>query len=156
MAGQTGMNDQVVSQRFHPPLDPFPGALQAPTVRVERFAFGPEDLATVRWRVFDWASALGLGSERTEHLVGAVNELTSNSVRHGGGRGELRMWCEERMLLLEVRDRGHISEPLQRRTRPAPGQPTGRGLWLADQLSDLLQIRSGPEGSIVRVHMLLA
>jgi len=150
------MHDQAVSQRFHPPLDSFAGAVRAPTVSVEELAFGAEDLAAVRKLVFEWASGLGLGSERAEQLVGAVNELTSNSVRHGGGHGELRMWCEERMLLLEVRDRGHISEPLQRRTRPAPGQPTGRGLWLAEELSDLLQIRSGPEGSIVRVHMLLA
>jgi len=122
----------------------------------EVLAFGPEDLAAVRRLVFAWASELGLGSERTEQLVGAVNELTSNSVRHGGGRGELRMWSEHDTLLLEVRDRGHISEPLTRRTRPAPGQPAGRGLWLADQLSDLLQIRSGPAGSVVRVQMRLA
>jgi anti-sigma regulatory factor (Ser/Thr protein kinase) len=150
------MNHQAVSQRSHPRLDPFAGAPQSPAVRVEGFAFGPEDLGAVRRLVFKWASGLGLGSERSEYLVLAVNELTSNSVRHGGGAGTVRMWSEEGTLLVEVRDRGHISGPLVGGTRPAPGQPTGRGLWLADQLSDLLEIRSGPTGSVVRVHMRLA
>jgi anti-sigma regulatory factor (Ser/Thr protein kinase) len=150
------MNDQAVARRSPPPLDPFAGAVGPLTVRVEPFAFGPEDLGAVRRLVFKWALGIGLGSDRSEHLVLAVNELTSNSVRHGGGAGTVRMWSEEGTLLVEVRDRGHISGPLVGRTPPAPGQPNGRGLWLADELSDLLEIRSGPTGSVVRVHMRLA
>ena len=29
---------------------------------------------------------------------------------------------------------------------------SGRGLWLANQLADLIQIRSAPEGTTIRLH----
>ena len=35
------------------------------------------------------------------------------------------------------------------------GDATGRGLWLANQLCNLVQIRSSPEGTTVRLHMRL-
>jgi len=74
---------------------------------------------------------------------------------HGGGEGTLRMWREQNTLLVEVHDRGHLEEPLIGRTRPGPEQPTGRGLWVVNHLCDLVQIRSAPTGSVVRVHMRL-
>ena len=82
----------------------------------------------------------------------AVNELATNSVRYGGGRGEMLLWREGRMLLCEIRDEGHITDPLVGRSRPTPEANNGRGLWLANQLCDLVQIRSSPQGSSVRVH----
>jgi anti-sigma regulatory factor (Ser/Thr protein kinase) len=39
------------------------------------------------------------------------------------------------------------------RVRPAGGQRTGRGLWLANQLADLVQVRSNGNGTVVRVHI---
>ena len=38
-----------------------------------------------------------------------------------------------------------------RRRRPAPSEPDDRGLWLANQLCDLVQVRSGGAGATVRV-----
>ena len=29
----------------------------------------------------------------------------------------------------------------------------GRGLWIANQVCDLVEVRSSDEGSVVRVHM---
>lgn len=107
----------------------------------------------LRASVAGWAAGAQLGVERIERLVLAVSELASNSVRYGGGRGKLRMWTEAEMLLCEVHDSGRIEEPLVGRVRPTPDQHTGRGLWLVNQLCDLVQIRSSPSGSIVRVHM---
>jgi hypothetical protein len=37
--------------------------------------------------------------------------------------------------------------------RAAPGG--GRGLWVVHQVCDLAQIRSGPAGTTIRVHMRL-
>ncbi|WP_425387325.1 ATP-binding protein [Embleya scabrispora] len=42
----------------------------------------------------------------------------------------------------EIHDAGHIVDPLAGRHRPAPDQDGGRGLWMANQLCDLVQIRS--------------
>jgi hypothetical protein len=39
---------------------------------------------------------------------------------------------------------------------PEPGELDGRGLWLANQLCDLVQIRSGAGGTRVRLQMAVA
>ena len=55
--------------------------------------------------------------------------------------------------MCEVRDTGLIAEPLVGRHRPEDGTVGGHGLWLVNQLCDLVQVRSSPTGSVVRVHM---
>ena len=85
--------------------------------------------------------------------MAAINELATNSLQHGGGQGELRVWTDDGWLLCEVSDQGHLTEPLACRLPPAPDG--GAGLWLANQLTDLLQIHSSPAGTVVRVHQKL-
>jgi anti-sigma regulatory factor (Ser/Thr protein kinase) len=82
----------------------------------------------------------------------AVHEIAANSIRHGGGRGTLRVWRDGGSLVCEIRDRGHIRDPLVGRTRPLPNATGGRGLWIANQICDLVQIRSTAAGTVVRVH----
>ena len=135
---------------------PFDGALPPPPAGATELAFTGNSMGWLRRLLRGWAAGLGLGHERTEHLLLAVTELASNSVHHGGGDGTLWMWHEEQRLLVEVHDRGHIEEALVGRTHPAPEQPAGRGLWLVNHLCDLVQIRSDHAGSVVRVHMDLA
>ena len=83
----------------------------------------------------------------------AVNEIATNSVRHGGGRGVLRMWATTATAFAEVADQGRIDEPLAGRRPPVSPQENGVGLWLVNQLCDLVQVRSFPTGSVVRMHM---
>ena len=52
-----------------------------------------------------------------------------------------------------MRDDGSFDEPLAGRVRPMPAQMGGYGLWVANQVCDLVQIRSLPGGSAVRLHM---
>jgi anti-sigma regulatory factor (Ser/Thr protein kinase) len=63
------------------------------------------------------------------------------------------MWDERGALLAEVEDRGRIEEPLVGRLRPGVTQEGGRGLWLANQLCDLVQIRSGASRTVVRLRL---
>lgn len=77
----------------------------------------------------------------------------TNSVRHGGGRGRLRVWDDGGSLICEVRDDGVIEDPLVGRVRPTIDEKRGRGLWIVTQLCDLVQLRSSPAGSVARVHM---
>ena len=56
-------------------------------------------------------------------------------------------------MLVEVADEGHIADPLAGRDRPPPDDLGGRGLYLVNQLCDLVQLRSSPDGSVVRIHM---
>jgi hypothetical protein len=54
-------------------------------------------------------------------------------------------------MICEVRDRGYIRDDLVGRRRPPADQERGRGIWLANQVSDLLQIRTAPSGTRVRI-----
>jgi anti-sigma regulatory factor (Ser/Thr protein kinase) len=142
-----------VSQDFQEEPDCFAGRLPAPAVcpRVLDFSLG--DLGSVRRLVSAFAAEMGLDPIGVADLVTATSELAANSVMHGGGAGRLRLWCEEGDLLAEVEDRGWIEEPLVGRLRPSITQEGGRGLWLANQLCDLVQIRSGEAGTTVRLHV---
>jgi anti-sigma regulatory factor (Ser/Thr protein kinase) len=117
--------------------------------------FTARELRSVRRLVSSYAES-SLGKARTDDLVLAVNELATNSVRHGGGEGTLRMWTQEDVLVCEIHDTGHIADPYAGQTRPTPDQPSGRGLWVVNRTADLMQIRSSPAGTVVRVHMRLA
>jgi anti-sigma regulatory factor (Ser/Thr protein kinase) len=112
-----------------------------------------ESLADLRALTAAAAQEAGLAPRRTHDLVLSVHEIATNSLRHGGGRGHLRVWAESGRLICEVRDHGRIArQPLVGRVRPGLGQSGGWGLWLANQLCDLVQLRELPEGSVVRLH----
>lgn len=135
---------------------PFDGELPPPTESTAELTFGRERLRAVRAFVNEYSGGRGLSAERTADLVLAVNELATNSVLHAGGTGTLRIWQENGTLMAEVRDEGRLEDPLLGRTRPAPDQASGRGLWLVNNLCDLVQMRTLPNGTVVRVHMKLS
>lgn len=136
--------------------DPFAGVLEPPPAGANEVRFSGQSLTTVRERVGGWATGQGLDAERTAQLVLAMSEVATNSVRYGGGGGAVQMWSESETLLIDVQDRGHITDPLVGRTPPSPDQRAGRGLWLANQLCDLVQIRSTEAGTVVRLHIAAA
>jgi anti-sigma regulatory factor (Ser/Thr protein kinase) len=117
--------------------------------------FTARELRDVRRSVSSYAES-SLGKTRTDELVLAVNELATNSVRHGGGVGTLRIWTEPDALVCEIHDTGNIADPHAGLTPPTPHQPSGRGLWVVRQLVDLMRIRSTSTGTVVRVQMRLS
>jgi anti-sigma regulatory factor (Ser/Thr protein kinase) len=122
-----------------------------------KFPFTLSDLGKLRRLVAAAASGAALEQARREDLVLAVDELATNSICHGGGAGMLEIWREPGRLVCEVSDEGHIAEPVHGRTQPDPDAISGRGLWLVEQLTDSIEIRSAPrQGSVVRICMQLA
>jgi anti-sigma regulatory factor (Ser/Thr protein kinase) len=142
------------SAAFDTDPDCLAGELPPPAARPDTLDFGLTELAVVRQRVADAGQRAGLGPRAVADLVIATSELAANSVMHGGGTGTLRIWRENGSLLAEVEDGGRIEEPLVGRLRPGIRQEGGRGLWLTNQLCDLVQIRSGEGGTVVRLHVL--
>lgn len=130
----------------------FDGSLPAPPAEHEQLLFTRLGLGAVRNLVSLRASEAGLGLDVGEELVLAINELATNSVQYGGGGGALRIWREPDAFVCEVRDHGFIRDPLVGRLAPPVEQHGGRGWWLVNQLCDLVQIRSAPSGTVVRVH----
>jgi len=85
--------------------------------------------------------------------VVAVNELLTNAVRHGGGTGHVTLWHVDGSVVCEVSDHGGGLGDL-RPGRPAPDELGGRGLWLVRALTDSIDIKTGPEGTAVRISSL--
>jgi anti-sigma regulatory factor (Ser/Thr protein kinase) len=131
----------------------FGAPLPEPPGQPLEFAFGAEPLTGLRAFVSRYAAGTGLDAEQRAKLVLAVHEVASNSLRHGGGHGTLRIWQEPGALVCEVRDQGRLDQPLAGRVRPATEHVGGRGLWLANQLCDLVQLRTFPTGTVTRLHM---
>ena len=115
-------------------------------------SFEADNLRQVRAFIAEQAGLAGLDQESAATMVLAVGEIASNSLRHGGGHGEIRAWVQDRSLVYEVSDQGHITSPLVGRARPALDGRGGAGIWVANQLCDLVQIFSSPRGTTVRVY----
>lgn len=112
------------------------------------------DLPSVHAIVTQEAHNVGMARERAGEFALAVYAASTNSLRHGGGPSRMRMWEESGNLVCEIGDRGQIRQPLVGHIRPEPTtQGSGRGLWLINQLCDLVQLRSGRHGTTVRLHM---
>jgi anti-sigma regulatory factor (Ser/Thr protein kinase) len=139
--------------RFGAPVEWFGGDLPEPATATESVEFDVARLALVRKVIDERAATFGFEQERRRECVLAVSEIATNSVRYGGGHGSLRCWVENERFVCEVTDRGQILEPMVGRVRPLPGQVGGHGLWLANQLADLVQVRSNDQRTIVRVHI---
>ena len=132
--------------------EPFRHQLSPAPAGAPELRFAAAELAEVRRFVTDQAARL-LAPDRLADLLLAVNELAANSLRHGGGSGLVRVWREPGMLVCEVCDQGRIEHPLAGREPPAADQAGGFGLWMVNQLCDLVQVRVLDDGGVVRVHM---
>ncbi len=134
---------------------PFEGELPpAPPERLE-LEFSTPELGLLRTLAADHARHAGMGG-RASDLALAVTEIATNSIRHGGGHGTLRIWHEDGSLTCEIHDAGHLHDPLVGRVKPY-GEPRafgGAGVWLANHLCDLVQLRSGSRGTTVRLQLL--
>ncbi len=131
--------------------EPFAPPLPEPSAAPDELAFDLSRLGDVRRTVADAAKRARLDDDRAQDLIVAVHEVAANSVRHGGGTGLLRTWNGGPGVTCEIRDAGVITEPLAGRLRPADPARGGNGLWLANQLCDLVQVRSSQVGTVVRL-----
>ena len=127
--------------------------LPEPPMSAQERSFSVDDLPGLRGWVASAAAARGASRSAVDDLGIAVSEIAANSVQHGGGHGTLRFWAEGRGIVCEVADRGSIVDPLVGRRHPSPEQLGGYGLWIVNQLCDLVQIRTGHRGTVVRVHV---
>jgi anti-sigma regulatory factor (Ser/Thr protein kinase) len=134
-----------VAARFAEPLSDPPSDAEELTVTMMA-------LRDARRLVRARAQDAGLG-ERSDDFVLAVNEVLSNSLHHAQEDGVLRVWEDPEGLVCEVRDGGHILQPMIGREEPSIGQIGGHGIWLVNLVCDLVQVRSSAGGSTVRMQM---
>jgi anti-sigma regulatory factor (Ser/Thr protein kinase) len=133
--------------------EPFDAALPDPPAAAEEISFTIADLRAVRAAVAAAARGWDLPEPRVADLILAAGEVAANSVRHGGGAGSMRVWFDAGSAVCEIRDAGFIAHPLAGREPPTAANAGGYGLWLANQVCDLVQVRSSPAGTAVRLHV---
>jgi anti-sigma regulatory factor (Ser/Thr protein kinase) len=136
--------EQVLAE----PLPPSPAELAG------QLRFQLDDLPDVRRLTSRLTAQAHAAPRRQADFITAVNEVATNSIRYGGGTGQLKLWFEPGNLVVEISDPGVIDSPLVGRQRPIPGPGGGYGLWLVHQLCDLVQLRSDPvTGTVVRMYL---
>ena len=147
----------LTSGSYRPPTEalveyppPPPPELGPPAAEL---AFTADELADVRHLVAEVAGRGAIAPDRVADLVLAVNESGSNSIEHGPGDGRLRLWVTDADVVAEIADRGAADLPFPGMVAPATAGVRGRGLWLASELCDVLQVWSDGEGTVVRLRM---
>jgi anti-sigma regulatory factor (Ser/Thr protein kinase) len=113
------------------------------------------DLRVVRTRVRAAARHAGLSHSRTVDLVLAASEVAANTLRYTSAGGIVSLWRTDHELICQLADTGHIADPLAGRQPPDQDRPGGQGLWLVNQVCDLVELRTGENGTVVRLHMRL-
>lgn len=128
------------------------GRLPAPPQTALTLRLDLRGLSTMRRLVADHALVAGIEPDRVDDLLVAVSELVNNAVRHGAGHPELRLWTEPASIVVEVHNDGVLADPLAGRRRPDEVEGRGWGLWLVNQLCDLVQLDTGDGITSVRVR----
>jgi anti-sigma regulatory factor (Ser/Thr protein kinase) len=106
-----------------------------------RMRFTGADLPMLRLRVGDAGAAAGLDEARCDELVLAVYELACNAILHGGGGGGLLLSRRGDSVHCQVSDDGPGFDGTAARC--------GGGLWLAEQLTDGIEIDGADAGGAV-------
>lgn len=150
--------EPVASRAYHGPTIPqgCDAPLPAPPPDAQPLTFGLDELYRARARVGEVAKAAGLGGDCIADLMLVTSELSTNAIRHGHGAGTLHVWSRPGEIIVQVEDRGQIVDPLVGRRQPVPMAIGGLGLWMVNQLCDLVEVRTGERGTTVRAHVTLA
>jgi hypothetical protein len=98
-----------------------------------------------------WRASASLLSDAVVTLADVVPRLLADSMDRGADRARVRVWDAPEALICEVADRTVVDDFLVGRRRP----PAGRDdpLWLAHHAFDLVQVRSNPSGTHVRLRV---
>jgi anti-sigma regulatory factor (Ser/Thr protein kinase) len=128
--------------------------LAGPPAAAERLSY-QRDLRPVRSLVTRCARSARLPARRITDLVLAASEVAANTLRHTKAGGTVHLWRDEEEILCQIQDSGVIADPLAGYRMPAQDLPGGKGLWLVNQVCDLVEVRSSPEGTTICLHMRL-
>ena len=83
-------------------------------------------------------------------LAAATQNLALNSLQRGAAEVTVQMWSQAHALICEVVDDTVIDDVLLGQRVPVDDEHAG--LWCANQLCNLVQMRSSAAGTTVRVH----
>jgi anti-sigma regulatory factor (Ser/Thr protein kinase) len=148
---------EIASARYLGPVEVPPRChrpLPRPPAHAEALGYR-DDLRPVRRFIASRAKCAGLTAPRIPDLVIAASELAANTLRHTGGGGTVHVWRTSEEIICQVADTGQITDPLARYQARSDELVGGNGLWVVNQVCDLVQARTGQAGTTTRLHMRL-
>lgn len=156
--GLAGPGGRVDNPAFVDPAEYVRGLPTAPEPLEEAepvlAAQGVTDFIGLRHRVAAELAHTAGPRDLVEDFLLAVDEMTSNAVRHGRPPVDLRLWASAAKLVCRITDRGDgITGPFAG-YGPAHGEDLSRGgmgLWLARQLCDHVDVSRTADGAVVRL-----
>jgi anti-sigma regulatory factor (Ser/Thr protein kinase) len=111
-----------------------------------------DDLELFRERLARELVAESVPEARVLDMLLAGTEVAANAVQHGGGIREVRVGRAHARFVCEVTDGGAgFDDPAAGYIAPREG--TGKGLWVARQLTWALESFRSPRGFTVRLWM---
>jgi anti-sigma regulatory factor (Ser/Thr protein kinase) len=133
--------------------------------------FDSDSLYQLREAVAAHAAWAGMPPGRVADIVIVVHELAANVIRHGAGRGRLRMFSQDGGLCCQVAGEHGAKQAGAAVTNPARADGSGRrenaaadalpwaverghGLWMVDQLADELSFGRDASGYTATVRFL--
>lgn len=111
------------------------------------------DLHGLRHAVAADPIAAILTPRRRQDLVFAVNEAASNAIKHSDGTCRTRLWNDGAGIVAEVSTASVLEDAFAGRRRPPAEAPRGWGLWLINQVCDVVELRSSDAGTTLRMHV---
>ena len=134
---------RALLRRVTPDAEPLPELRSFP---------GTADLERFRERLARELAREQLPEAKALDMLVAATEVAANAIGHGGGIEEVRAGRAEGRFVCEVIDRGvGFDDPAAGYLVPREG--TGRGLWIARQLTWRLEFFQSPQGFTVRVWL---
>ncbi len=129
------------------------GPLAQPPADAAEFGFDGS-LRGLRQFIASRADAYGVAGDRAEMLILAVSEVGAYLKNQGPGTAAVRAWEQPGAVVCDFRQPGtSIGDPFLG-LRPASLEPgAGDGLWLANQICDWMEIRSGDEGCAIQLQV---
>jgi anti-sigma regulatory factor (Ser/Thr protein kinase) len=112
-----------------------------------------EDLSKLRLQVAHSDVLEPLPRERQPDFVLAISEAAANALRYDCPPRSLRMWRNGHRVVAEVCARGRLQDPLSGRRHPGARASRGWGLWVINQVCDLVELRHQGERVRLRMHM---
>ena len=112
------------------------------------------DFASLRRALATELAGVAADEDLLQDFLLAVDEMTSNALRHGGRPVDLRLWIGTDRVVCTIGDSGTGWDDPFAGYGPAHGEDLSRGgmgLWLARQLCDHVDITTGPDGPLVRL-----
>ena len=149
---------RVPSPHFVAPAD-YLRSLPLPEEPLERttprlWVRAVDDFIALRHTVAAELSTVRAPRDAVEDYLLAVDEMTSNAVRHGKPPVSLRLWVGEDRVVCSIDDQGPGFDDPFAGYGPAHGEDLSRGgmgLWLARQLCDYVDISGDDDGAHVRL-----